>query len=213
MFEWIKQHFREQDKCVHAVGAIESKFVCKWSSVLVGLWIQVSNVSFRMWWLKANLGKGHWWEVEVSLCPLLSETSSFPSFLGLAQFTFLGSRNSSPHSTLQKAGLLPLTRAFVSSWSEDCGVGSFSPAIGLCFPRSCSHFLCGILLHQAVSLEVSFTGLSSLEITGCSFQADMIEDLPAPSFIEIKLTWNIIFLLRAWHDDLIYAYIAKWSLQ
>jgi len=25
MFEWIKRHFREQDKRVHAVGAIESK--------------------------------------------------------------------------------------------------------------------------------------------------------------------------------------------
>lgn len=36
---------------------------------------------------------------------------------------------------------------------------------------------------------------------------------PRPSFIEIKLTWNIIFLLRAWHDDLIYVYIAKWSPQ
>lgn len=154
------------------------QIACKWSSVLVGLWIQVSNVSFRMWWLKANLGKGHWWEVEVSLCPLLSEISSFPSFLGLAQFTFLGSRNSSPHPPCKRQVSFLWHGLFVGSWSEDCGVGSFSPAIGLCFPCSCSHFLCGILLHQAVSLEVSFTGLSSLEITGCSFQADMIEDLP-----------------------------------
>lgn len=145
------------------------QIACKWSSVLVGLWIQVSNVSFRMWWLKANLGKGHWWKVEVSLCPLLSEISSSPSFHGLAQFTILGRQNSSPHTACKRQVSFLWHWLFVGSCSEDSGVGSFSPAIGLCFPYSCSHFLYGILLHQAASVEVSFTGLSSREITCCSF--------------------------------------------
>ena len=179
--------------------------------MLVGLWIQVSNVSFRMWWLKANLGKGHWWEVEVSLCPLLSEISSSLSFLGLAQFTFLGSRNS---PTMQKAGLLPLTLALCRQSERRLWSRLFLPCYRPFLPllllpltlwdSATPSCFCGSFIYRVV-LEWDHV----LFIPGWYDRRSS----PRPSFIEIKLTWNIIFLLRAWHDDLIHVYIAKWSPQ
>ena len=113
----------------------------------VGLWIQVSNVRFRMWWLKANLGKGHWWEVEILLCPLLSEISSSQSFLGLAQLAFTGSQNSAPYPPCKRPVSFLRHWLFVSSWREGCGVDYFFNAIGLSTPLlfySCSYIFYGI---------------------------------------------------------------------
>lgn len=108
MFEWTKQHFRRQDKCVHAVKGNWIQIACKWSSVLVGLWIQVSNVSLGCDGWRGWLGQRalvrlrfhyvhSWWNF------IRSE------FSWSGSIHFLGQRNSSPHPPCKRAGLLPLT--------------------------------------------------------------------------------------------------------
>ena len=120
--------------------------------VQVCLWIQVYNESFRMWWLKANLGEGHWWEVDVLFCRLLSEIPS-QNVLGLVQLNFICSQNSSPYPTHKRPVSLRQHWLFVSIWREGCVAWYFFNVVGLRTPPHLHSYFMVFYLHQAVPTE------------------------------------------------------------
>ena len=161
--------------------------------VQVGLWIQVYNVSFRTWWLRVNVGKGHWWEVEVLLCPLLSEISPSQNFLGLAQLSFIGSQNSSPNPMCKRPiSLLPYW-LIVSSWGEGCVVWHILKAIGLRAPPLFPFILPRILRYLPKPSYAYRLYLHSLTLPRVKSQADPSKgQYSRRFFFPLCFCWDII---------------------
>lgn len=137
-----------------------------------------------------------------------------PEFSWSGSIHFLGQPKLITSPTMQKAGLLPLTLALCRQSERRLWSRLFLP----CYRPFLPLLLLPLTLWDSATPSCfcgSFIYRVILEWDHVLFIPGWYDrrSSPRPSFIEIKLTWNIIFLLRAWHDDLIHVYIAKWSPQ
>lgn len=185
MFEWIEQHLWK--RCMQFV---QRNLNCMKMElcVQVGLWIQVYNVSFRVWWWKANLGEGHRWQVDVLWYPLLSEIPP-QNFLGLLQLSFIRSQNSSPYPT-RRGSSLQQHQLFVSSWRDCCVVCCFFNGVDLRTPPLPCSYCVVSCRHQAVLMEFSFTKSSRSEVTCCLLWGSHSWRLFS-SPVLLRYTWHI----------------------
>lgn len=146
LFEWKDQHLCKQVKNV-CVQFVQLNIKCMKMELCVqaGLWIQVYNTSFRKWWLKANLWKGH----------LMRGWGFIMSTLGWnfinPEFPWSGSTQLHEQPELitlpkvQKAPLFPSTLVLCQQLREGCVVWYDLSTIGLrtlpLSPLMCPHIL------------------------------------------------------------------------